>query len=404
MSPHGAPVLHAHAKPNAFTGSNFLYNSSRSPRISSRPRRVFSGRFSLALGSWFAPWRSLDAGGRGKRGARSLGRSGDSLRGTRHAASTGSSAASTSSDVLPESVPESAASASACPAVIPRSDVPAWMERLEAKSVDSLLVKLVKHAADTYAQPPISNFRVGVAALGKSGAIYLGANIEFRNTSLGQSVHAEQFAVALMASQGEVGLNSLALTHSPCGHCRQFFQEVYGASGMRVVFPGSPAAVLSDLLPEAFTPSDLHEDPPLVMRGGNFELVASDDEGELDDLAAMALASACASHAPYTTCPSGVALRFEDGSTYSGAYYECAAYNPSLPPMQAAIVAAVAHGVSLPGGLQNDGTVKPALVDAVLCELDDAMVSQQSPTEAVLASLTIGSDVRLRMLKVNLKA
>ena len=94
----------------------------------------------------------------------------------------------------------------------------------------------------------------------------------------------------------------------------------------------------------------------------------------------------------------------EDGSTYSGAYYECAAYNPSLPPMQAAIVAAVAHGVSLPGGLQNDGTVKPALVDAVLCELDDAMVSQQSPTEAVLASLTIGSDVRLRMLKVDLKA
>ena len=143
------------------------------------------------------------------------------------------------------------------------------MERLGAKSVDSLLVKLVKHAADTYAQPPISNFRVGVAALGKSGAIYLGANIEFRNTSLGQSVHAEQFAVALMASQGEVGLNSLALTHSPCGHCRQFFQEVYGASGMRVVFPGSPAAVLSDLLPEAFTPSDLHEDPPLVMRGAH---------------------------------------------------------------------------------------------------------------------------------------
>ena len=263
--------------------------------------------------------------------------------------------------------------------------------RPHTKNSKFLLIELVKRAAEDYSHPPVSKFRVGASALGKSGAIYLGANLEFLGANLAQSVHAEQFTVALMAARGEVGLHSLAITHAPCGHCRQFFQEVYGASGMRVVFPGSPAAVLSDLLPAAFTPEDLHgDDPPLVMKGVAFDLVPTarqSIDADADPVAAAALDAARNCHAPYTNCPSGVALRFDDGSIFAGAYYECAAYNPSLPPMQAAIVAAVADGVAIPDERDEPSGRWLRIVDAVLCEIADAPVSQRSPTETVLRSL-----------------
>ncbi|MBP5211685.1 MAG: hypothetical protein J6Z30_02390, partial [Pyramidobacter sp.] len=41
---------------------------------------------------------------------------------------------------------------------------------------------------------PISNFRVGAAALGASGRVWLGANQEFAGLPLNFTVHAEQAA------------------------------------------------------------------------------------------------------------------------------------------------------------------------------------------------------------------
>lgn len=46
-------------------------------------------------------------------------------------------------------------------------------------------------------------------------------------------------------------------------------------------------------------------------------------------------------YCPYSLCPSGVALITDSGGVYSGGYIESCAYNPSLPPLQAAIVDAV---------------------------------------------------------------
>ena len=50
-------------------------------------------------------------------------------------------------------------------------------------------------------------------------------------------------------------------------------------------------------------------------------------------------------YCPYTHCPSGVAIMTADGGAFAGGYVESAAYNPGLPPFQAAIVAAVVGGM-----------------------------------------------------------
>lgn len=50
-------------------------------------------------------------------------------------------------------------------------------------------------------------------------------------------------------------------------------------------------------------------------------------------------------YAPYTHSPSAVALVTPRG-VFSGGYVESAAYNPSLPPLQAAVVEAVIGGVA----------------------------------------------------------
>lgn len=51
------------------------------------------------------------------------------------------------------------------------------------------------------------------------------------------------------------------------------------------------------------------------------------------------------SYAPYSKCPAGAAIITAEGEVYSGPYLESAAYNPSLPPLQTAIIDAVIDGM-----------------------------------------------------------
>ncbi|MFP3345500.1 cytidine deaminase, partial [Halomonas sp. SIMBA_159] len=44
------------------------------------------------------------------------------------------------------------------------------------------------------------------------------------------------------------------------------------------------------------------------------------------------------SHAPYSKNYAGVALKAKDGRLFSGMYAENAAFNPSLPPLQVALI------------------------------------------------------------------
>lgn len=88
-----------------------------------------------------------------------------------------------------------------------------------------------------------------------------------------------------------------------------------------------------------------------------------------------ALAAARGSHAPYSGCPSGVAVLDCDGRVYRGSYVESvAACHLSLMPVQAALVSYMVGGG---GGFER-------IVAAVLVEKEDAVVAQEETARLIL--------------------
>ena len=242
----------------------------------------------------------------------------------------------------------------------------------EITSTDKRMLALLPEAKK-HARPPISNFFVGAVGLGASGALYLGANFEVPGNPLNQSVHAEQSVVANAFSKGEKGLAALAVTHAPCGHCRQFLNEITGAASLRIVIEGQEARTLADLLPASFGPADLGNKSGMLDSEPAKLRFAS---GDHDDLSRAALQAASRAYAPYSKSPSGCAIAMKSGHVYSGSYLENAAFNPSLAPLQVAIVNAVFAG-------EDVATIQRV----VLVELKDATISQMATTKAVLEAI-----------------
>ncbi|WCJ42650.1 cytidine deaminase 1 [Euphorbia peplus] len=269
-------------------------------------------------------------------------------------------------------------------------------------SLLNLLPTLVK-SAQALARAPISNFYVGAVGLGSSGRIYFGANLEFPGLPLHHSVHAEQFLITNLTLNAEPYLKFVAVSDAPCGHCRQFFQEIRHAPDIKILVTGINKDLkngnlkefesLSHFLPHRFGPNDLLEkDAPLVLEPHDNQLslpeiadgisVAVSDRtanngfsvGVSDKLKLAALEAANRSHAPYSNCPSGVALMDSQGKIFKGSYTESAAYNPSLGPVQAAIVAFMVGG-----GGGYDG-----IVGCVLVEKEGVVVRQEHTARLLL--------------------
>lgn len=226
--------------------------------------------------------------------------------------------------------------------------------------------------ARLYARPLISKFSVGAVAQGLSGALYYGANMEFVGEALGFTIHAEQAATANAWTHGETGLQSLAISAAPCGHCRQFLYELTTAKTLQILLPDRPPTMLTNLLPEAFEPRDLGVDGGL-MRAEDHRLVLPSD----DPLVRAAVSAANMSYAPYSKSYAGVALATGDGQIYSGPYAENVAFNPSISPMEAAL----AH-------LNICGRTGQDITQAVLVEVQDPPCSQVNVTRNVLGSLS----------------
>jgi cytidine deaminase len=223
--------------------------------------------------------------------------------------------------------------------------------------------------AQRWALAPVSKFEVGAAALAESGVLYLGANMEFCGVPLSHTVHAEQSAIAHAWSSGETTLRAIATSAAPCGFCRQFMLELPEPPLLVLADRGSIA--LAELLPWAFGPTQLGRAPELLCAGPHgLVLERASDE----PLAAMALAAADRSSAPYSGAFAGVAVESSDGQRFAGAVAESAAYNPTLAPMQAALIAAHHGGARL-----------EQIERAVLVELDAGVVSQLDAAKAVLA-------------------
>jgi len=90
---------------------------------------------------------------------------------------------------------------------------------------DALAFALLPLAA-ACARADLSHFNVGAIARGISGTWYFGGNMEFLGATMQQTVHAEQSAISHAWLRGEKSLRAITVNYTPCGHCRQFMNEI----------------------------------------------------------------------------------------------------------------------------------------------------------------------------------
>lgn len=236
--------------------------------------------------------------------------------------------------------------------------------------------------AASYSISPISNFCVGAIARGLSGRLYFGANVEFPDVPLGQTVHAEQSAISHAWMKGEQGIQDITINYSPCGHCRQFMNELSTAQSLMVQLPEQDEKSLQQYLPESFGPKDLNIDSRLMDNKPLAHTITNDNE-----LLKKAIEALNISHAPYSGNYCGIAIMLNDKSVYCGAYAENAAFNPSLPALQVALIQ-----------MQMAGKDFSTISSVALVELKSGKISHQSSTQSVLD--TLGLAITLDYLEI----
>lgn len=235
---------------------------------------------------------------------------------------------------------------------------------------DALALALLPVAA-ACAVTPISHFNVGAIARGESGNLYFGANMEFSGAPLQQTVHAEQSAVTHAWLKGESRLSAITVNYTPCGHCRQFMNELNSGTQIEIHLPGRKPATLGDYLPDSFGPKDLNISTLLMDKVDHHYHVDNNDE-----LVKLALDAMNRSHAPYSESHSGIAVQMKNGKQFQGSYAENAAFNPSMPPLQAVLIA-----------LNMAGESVHEIASAVLIEKSSATLTQWDATQATLRAL-----------------
>jgi cytidine deaminase len=103
------------------------------------------------------------------------------------------------------------------------------------------------------AYAPYSNYLVGAAALARDGRVFEGVNVE--NAAYPLGVCAEKSAIVRAVSEGcrPGDLETIAITASPCGGCRQWLVE-FGIE--RVLYADNEGEVVvsspAELLPDTF--------------------------------------------------------------------------------------------------------------------------------------------------------
>ena len=102
------------------------------------------------------------------------------------------------------------------------------------------------------AYSPYSKFHVGCAILARDGTVFEGVNVENAAYPLGICAEKNGVGTAVTEGYGVGDLEVIAITHSPCGGCRQWLWEFRFD---RVVFRNQGNVVTmtpAELLPETF--------------------------------------------------------------------------------------------------------------------------------------------------------
>lgn len=253
------------------------------------------------------------------------------------------------------------------------------LKALMGLSSDDLLKALLPLAA-AMSTCPISSFSVGAIVEGyreeRQGPYYLGANLEMAGHPLKMSIHAEQAAISNAWHQGEGRLRRLMVNEAPCGHCRQFMNELNEIDQMDILVSQLDSDLkryyrMADLLPDAFGPGDLKPGDRLLTSSS--QLFNSPDDS--DPLVNAATQAAQNSYAPYSGCYSGVALLTSNGDIISGRYAENVAFNPGMTAIEAALVNLRLNSLEQP---------ENKIVDAVMVE-KQSPISHQAMTTSILS-------------------
>jgi cytidine deaminase len=256
-------------------------------------------------------------------------------------------------------------------------DVAALLTEFGLRSTREAAI-LALPAAATLARPAISDYHVGAVGLTPGGELILGGNLEFPGASIHHTVHGEGF-VTLRAGALGLALAELAIREArPCAHCRQVLAELAWADDLRIVDPLGHDLALQDIYPWPFTPADLGQAraAPRVTAPTTVRL----DGSSPGDIAAALLRAGARAHAPYSREPAAVVLRLADGRLAEGAVLESVAFNPTIGPLQDALVALVATEVPF-----------DTIGDAWLGVARDGRVDHVGPTRDLLAAVAPGA-------------
>ncbi|TCK01828.1 cytidine deaminase [Volucribacter psittacicida] len=189
--------------------------------------------------------------------------------------------------------------------------------------------------AACYATAPISQFHVGAIVTSHQGDIYFGANQEFCGTNIQQTIHAEQSAITHAWMRGVTQITDITINYSPCGHCRQFLNELNKADQLAIHLPHQQNLSLQHYLPNAFGPQDLAITQRLLLPSlKSYKLPGQPQENPAILTALQALNL---SHSPYSQNCHSIVIETKDKQYYMGSYAENAAFNPSLPALQVAL-------------------------------------------------------------------
>lgn len=210
-------------------------------------------------------------------------------------------------------------------------------------TVDELML-LARGTAVSFAQPPISQFFVGVVGLEReTGNLIFGGNLEFVGAHIGNTVHGEGFVFTRAFGRG-TSVETICLGEAhPCAHCRQYMSEFAATADLTLIDTLGHRLRMAELYPWPFDPGYLGErgivsgevlQPDLALASNKLPA----------DVAAQLTALGRRAYVPYSKTPSAVVLQLRDGTLIGGAAIESVSFNPTMSPLQAAMVDLFAHG------------------------------------------------------------
>ena len=228
--------------------------------------------------------------------------------------------------------------------------------------------------ATCFSVAPISGFYVGAIAVGRSGKLYLGANMEFQGVPLSASLHAEQSAILNAWLHEERELVALHVSEMPCGHCRQFMRELSNSSALKIHCKGQTFQI-EDLLPVAFGGNRKKGHGLLDSTATNLESVQTKPHTRSQ----RAINAAQRSYAPYSQSPEGFVAQCLDGHFFSGRTAESIAFNPSVSGV---VVALNQRNLSSSRGVAITACTQAMLANALSSPLAQAKAIIRHITEA----------------------